>query len=371
MWKDRLLSALLAIAVTAVLTVAVVLFSPEKPTFTPAQLTQGITYEATGVAPDEIVARVEGNGATAELLTYEIGYSCSYLDYMLQMYNGEALDLDGSLPSGEIARDYIKEESLRMVKQQLVLENLAERYGVTISAEAEAEIAKTREDYVTELGEEGYLAELYKLGLSEEGYDRVMRANYLYNALYEAYNTPGSALYADDDVLHAYAAGAGYITADHILLMTVDQATREPLDEETVAQKRQLAEDILWQLRDSSDPIALFDQLADAYGEDPGRASNPQGYTFTEGTMVDAFDAAARALPENEYSDIVETEYGYHIILRRPLDVEAAADAVRDEYFDVLFLAELEKAEMELGPAVEKFDVDAIWEALKTAQGTE
>lgn len=371
LWKDRLISALLAVTVVSALSVVVLRVSPDKPALAPAQLEQGITYAATGVDPDTIILRVDGNGAEAELLTYEIGYSCAYLNSMLQSYTGESLDPNGTLPGGENAGDYIREESLRMVKQVLVAENLAQRYGVTLSETDEQELAQNRVSLVEQFGEDGYRAELYKLGVSEKGYDRSLRANYLYNALYNLYNTSGSALYADEDVLRAYAAGAGYITADHILLMTIDPETREPLPEATVAEKRQLAEDLLWQLRDSSDPVTLFAALADEYGEDPGREEYPTGYTFTEGRMVDAFDSAARALEENEYSDVVESEFGYHIILRRPLDAAAAADAVRDEYFDVMFLAELDKAEEEISPEVEKFDVKAIYEALQQAQSAE
>lgn len=369
LWRDRLFAALIAITVTAALSAAVIRLAPEKPRISPTQIENGVTYTATGVAHDAIVARVEENGAEAELLTYEIGYSCSYLDYMLQSYSGTELDLDGVLPGGETARDYIKEESLRMVKQQLVLENLAARCGVTLSAETETQLAAERADNVAQLGEEGYLEEIYKLGLSEAGYDRVTRANHLYQALYESYCTPGSALYADEDVLHAYAAGVGYITADHILIPTIDLATREALSEETVAANRALAEDLLAQLRASEDPIALFKELADRYSEDTGRATNPDGYTFTTGTMVEEFDSAARALGENEISDVVESAYGYHIILRKPLDVQTAIEAVREEYFDVLFLAEVDGAELERSPALDSFDVEAVYATLQAAQG--
>ena len=246
---------------------------------------------------------------------------------------------------------------------------MAEQYDVTLTEADEAQLAATREQYIEQLGEEGYLTEIYKLGLSEAGYDRVNRANLLYSALYDAYCTPGTGLYADEDVLHAYAAGVGYITADHILIPTIDLATREALSEETVAANRALAEDLLAQLRASEDPIALFRELADRYSEDTGRVTNPDGYTFTTGTMVEEFDSAARALGENEISDVVESAYGYHIILRKPLDVQTAIEAVREEYFDVLFLAEVDGAELERSPALDSFDVEAVYATLQAAQG--
>lgn len=367
LWKDRILSALLAVAVTAAATAAIWYFAPKKPLFTPGQIESGITYEATGVASDETIVSIDGNGAPAELYTFWLGSECTNL----QNYYGidVASNWDTEISDGKTLKEFVSEDTITAIRQQLVLENLCARYGIELTAEDEAELAERRASYVEQFGgEDGYRAELYKLGISEEGYERLSRTDYLYNRLYEAYTTPGTELYASDDVLRAYAVGAGYITADHILLMTVDPQTGGKLDDDAIEQKRQQAEDLLWQLRDSADPDTLFKELADRYSEDTGRVGYPDGYTFAQGTMVEEFDSAARALEEGEYSDIVETQYGYHIILRKPLDVEEAVEAVREEYFSVFFLGEIERAEAELSPAVEKLDAVALYEAIRAAQ---
>ncbi len=373
MKTNRILCLLLALALAA-LTVGCKAKTPEAPAEaeaeTPAQTeeAESITRAVTGIRDDEIVAFINDITAPAEMLTYQVGYCCSYLDYMMQSYGMGELDLAGTLPDGTSVADYVREESLTLLRQQLTLEQLAAENGVTLTAEDEAELAAQRDAQLTELGEETYLAQLHSMGVGQETYDRIQRSGMLYQALSDAASTPGSPLYASDEELSAAAVEAGYLTADHILLMTVDPTTREPLDEETVEAKRALAEELLWRLRDSSDPVALFAQLAAEYGEDPGREANPYGYTFTFGTMVDAFDTAARALGENEYSDVVESEYGYHIILRRPLDVAAAADAVRSGYFDDLFLARAEAADMTLAPVMDDYDFIAVAEALRAAQ---
>ncbi|MBQ9720688.1 MAG: hypothetical protein IJV64_08345, partial [Oscillospiraceae bacterium] len=216
--KNRILSALLSVALTAALTGAIMYAFPEKPGFSsqiieisPAQLEEGITHAVTGVPSDETILTVDGNDAPAELLTYQIGYSCAYLDYMLSSYTGAGLDLSKPLPSGEDPQDYIRTQSLDMVKQLLVLENLAAKYGVTLSSEDEAALEAQRKADIEEFGEAGYRAELYKMGLSETGYDRTVRSSALYQALYEAYNTPGSPLYAEEADLLSYAAAADYI----------------------------------------------------------------------------------------------------------------------------------------------------------------
>ena len=377
MKKKHILTLLLAaaIAVTAAGCAAKTpepASAPTEPTPAPADAApdaaDSITFEVTGIRGDEIVARLGGIEAPAELLTYEIGYVCSYLDYTLQSYGMGELDLSGTLPNGENAAEYVLNEALSLVKQQLVLEQLAAENGITIPEEDEAALAAQREADIAKLGEEAYNAQLRSMGLSPESYDRVLRAGYLYQALSDAASKSGTSFYISGDRLAARADGEGYITADHILLMTVDPDTHEPLDDETVAKKRALAEDLLRQLRESDDPLALFSELADAYSEDPGRQTNPEGYTFKYGAMVDAFDSAARALEENEYSELVESPYGFHIILRRPLDVDAATDAVRETYFDEVFLSRTEEAELTLTPVMDRYNPVAVYAALHAAQ---
>ena len=69
MLKKRILSFLGAAAVTAALTFAVVSVSPSNG-FTSGSLQEGMSYDTCGVSPDAVVASVDGNGATADLITY-------------------------------------------------------------------------------------------------------------------------------------------------------------------------------------------------------------------------------------------------------------------------------------------------------------
>ena len=55
----------------------------------------------------------------------------------------------------------------------------------------------------------------------------------------------------------------------------------------------------------------------------------------------------------------------------RPLLGPRRTDAVREKYFDVFFTAEVDKAEMVLSPAVNRFDVATVYEALKAVQNSE
>ena len=240
MIKKRLLSFLGAAAITAALTFTVVSLSPSNG-FTSGTMQEGLCYEATGVAPDAIVASLNGNGASADLVAYWIGYDVSYLDSYMQYYTGSSINWDDTLSDGMSVADYVKASVLSSVKQHLVLENLASKYGVTLTAEQEAAMAESDQSYIDQYGsEEAFEAEIAKLGMRRETYDRVARSNYLYQNLYELYNTEGSALYASDEDLAVYATEQNYITADHILLSTKDLTTGEALTDEQKAEKLSL-----------------------------------------------------------------------------------------------------------------------------------
>ena len=372
MIKKRLLSFLGAAAITAALTFAVVSLSPSNG-FTSGTMQEGLCYEATGVAPDAIVASLNGNGASADLVAYWIGYDVSYLDSYMQYYTGSSLDWDYTLSDGTNITDYIKSNVYSSVKQHLVLENLANKYGVTLTEGQESAMADSDQTYIDQYGsEEAFEEEIAKLGMRRETYDRVARSNYLYQNLYQLYNTEGSALYASDEDLAVYAADQNYITADHILLSTKDLTTGEALTDEQKAEKKALAEEIKQKLDacegDIDELTALFQELADQYSEDPGRETYPTGYTFTTGSMVQEFEDAAYALSEGEVSEVVESSFGYHILLRLPLDKSAAADEVREEYFTNFIAEQVDAATMVTSADYDKLDPQALYEAIVAAQ---
>lgn len=372
MIKKRLLSFLGAAAITAALTFAVVSLSPSNG-FTSGTMQEGLCYEATGVAPDAIVASLNGNGVSADLVAYWIGYDVSYLNSYMQYYTGSSINWDDTLSDGMSVADYVKASVLSSVKQHLVLENLANKYGVTLTEGQESAMADSDQTYIDQYGsEEAFEEEIAKLGMRRETYDRVARSNYLYQNLYELYNTEGSALYASDEDLAVYAADQNYITADHILLSTKDLTTGEALTDEQKAEKKALAEEIKQKLDacegDIDELTALFQELADQYSEDPGRETYPTGYTFTTGSMVQEFEDAAYALSEGEVSEVVESSLGYHILLRLPLDKAAAADEVREEYFTNFIAEQVDAAAMATSADYDKLDPQTIYEAILAAQ---
>jgi peptidyl-prolyl cis-trans isomerase D len=107
------------------------------------------------------------------------------------------------------------------------------------------------------------------------------------------------------------------VRASHILLKT------EGKDDAAV--KKQ-AEDLLAQIKKGAD----FAELATKYSEDDGSKTKGGDLDFfSKGTMVPEFDKAAFSMKVGEVSDLVRSQYGYHII--KVTDKKAATTKSLDE----------------------------------------
>jgi len=100
------------------------------------------------------------------------------------------------------------------------------------------------------------------------------------------------------------------VRASHILIGTKDQSTGSDLSEEQKKAKLKIAEDVRKRAVAGED----FAKLAKEYSDDPGSKDKGGEYTFPRGQMVPEFEAAAFSLGTNQISDIVTTQFGYHII---------------------------------------------------------
>lgn len=99
------------------------------------------------------------------------------------------------------------------------------------------------------------------------------------------------------------------VQASHILIST--KPTDPNADpNEVKAQAKAKADELLKQLKDGGD----FAALAKEHSSCPSNARGGDLGQFTRGRMVKPFEEAAFALKAGEISDVVETQFGYHII---------------------------------------------------------
>lgn len=126
----------------------------------------------------------------------------------------------------------------------------------------------------------------------------------------------------------AFARG-DLLAAEHILLMTQNQP------DSVVAAKLESIRAL--RARATS---ANFSQLAREFSEDRGSAERGGSLgVFPRGAMVPPFEQAVLRLSPGEISDIVQTQYGFHVVRRLTFP------EVRDEFLDGLRQVSAQQAE--------------------------
>jgi peptidyl-prolyl cis-trans isomerase C len=129
----------------------------------------------------------------------------------------------------------------------------------------------------------------------------------------------------DADIKKYYADNPTYFDLPeqahvrHILLAIVDltSPTRTPLPDTQVKAKRKQIDDILKRARAGEDFAKLAKEFSDDVGtKDDGGDLPPfaRASVDPQRAMVPEFEAAAFSLTNNQISDVITTQYGYHII---------------------------------------------------------
>ncbi|KPK24145.1 MAG: hypothetical protein AMJ61_14175 [Desulfobacterales bacterium SG8_35_2] len=113
-------------------------------------------------------------------------------------------------------------------------------------------------------------------------------------------------------------------SARHILIKTSEEDT-----EDILAEKRKMAEQVLELAKSGED----FAELAKQYSEGPTGPRGGDLGAFSRGRMVKPFEDAAFSLKEGEISDIVETQFGFHVIKLEKIEPASTRplEEVKDE----------------------------------------
>ncbi len=345
----------------------------------------GVTdpYLATaGISGDTVVALVDGAPVTAASLLYWLAYG---VDTTAQSYLLQGLEVpwDMEMSSGKTVEEGMMEAALETAALYALLPVQPQAEGLSPSAETQQQLAELLSSMEEKAGGPQLLDHaLWSSALTRELYTELFEITDLNNQLQEKLFGQGTAGYPTDEQVLSYAQeDLGYYRAKHILLKTVNTDSPvtdengsptgeyEPLDEATVTEKRALAEELLTQLQSAADKEALFDQLMEEYSEDTdpnGAVNGLEGYTAMRGQMVAPFEEAALALADGEISGIVESPYGYHIILRLPLDPEQFRSSYVSQQMNDLRQGWLDSKELETTEELEKIDPSAFYDQLQS-----
>lgn len=247
--------------------------------------------------------------SSANILLYQIK------NYYESIYGPTVWDMEAE--PGVLVNDYIKDDIRDVSVRTEILYEKAQELGLT---QDEATITSLK-DQAKQIFESYSQDIIDKYGFTLQGIeDLIVKQSYtelVYNEVMKDYVADDAAVQEQLDANTSYvslmANGVDHqydqVRARHILIKTVDDAGAA-LDADAIAAAKAKIEDLLARARAGED----FATLATENTEDPGSVETGGEYTFSRGQMVAEFEDTAFGLEVGQISDVVETQYGYHII---------------------------------------------------------
>lgn len=288
-----------------------------------APMLSGITaclvmlFAACGSEPDKPAEPNEPPETTAE----DIAVTVNGIDINESQVEAELKPqlekLSAQLPPSLIEqyKTQLRQQVLeRIVIEQLLDEQVKAAKMVITDEEAIEQIKKIAAQQQPPLSMENFKAMIEAYGQSFEEVKNRIRRGLAYQKLMEA-QWAGKVNINEEDIEKYYSENKSnfetpeQVRASHILITpdTKDPNT-DPNQAKAIAKAK--TEDILKQIKDGAD----FAELARANSACPSsRRGGDLGF-FGKGQMVPAFEKTAFSLETGEVSDIVETQFGYHII---------------------------------------------------------
>lgn len=271
-----------------------------------------------------VVMTVNGREVNAGYYQKMLGL---YKQSIEQMYGSDVWEQE--VEEGVKYKDKFKEIILQQIIDTEAVYAKAEELKILPSEE---EVEKSYKELMDTLkADEEYMKNLEKVGIDEAFLKEQSKKDLTWQN-YKA-NFDKTASVSDEEIQKYYDENKESFYRDeakasHILISTLDENDKE-LSKEKKEEAKKKAEDILKRAKSGEE----FATLAKEYSEDPGSASKggDLGY-FPKGQMVKEFEDAVFALKVGEISDIVESEYGYHIIkLTDRIDEQTTVEDNKDD----------------------------------------
>ena len=287
------------------------------------------------ILTNKTVLTIDGVKIPADEFSYYVGYvvdsNASYYGY--DYYNNET--------NFSSVLNYVTQ----VLKEHYVVYNWALEEGYELTEEEKQEVQQQIDDLkATYESEEAFQDALKARHLTEDLYKKMLLTDAVINKFSDAIYDSETSKYAPDKAdVDRLREENGIIAAKHILLLSGET-------EEENGQILEKMNEILDRIRDGED----FDELMNEYSEDTGLATNPNGYTFMPGEMIDEFYDATAALEVGEVSGIVPSSYGFHIIKRIEPDYEETLNRLISIVVNDELQARLEKTNVKLGSGFDK-----------------
>lgn len=234
----------------------------------------------------------------------------SYCKSIYESYYGPSIWADPQAVSM-----LISDSDTQTTYARVVVEKFHE-LGLKLDRSAGQEFKKAQAQLIADLEAQGMSFDFYlsMMGMDEAMFRNVYALIYYTDAINDYYFGPDGQMAPTEDEIRAELEEQ-YIRARHILIKDTDSNGDKLTGDALAAQQAKLKE-----VQDALAAGEDFGAVMNKYSEDPGLATNPDGYVFTEGEMIDEFYESAKALEAGQTTaEPVQSDFGWHIIRRDPL----------------------------------------------------
>lgn len=287
-----------------------------------------------GSKKGDTVMSVDGTDVSFDEFMYYLKTAASTLTNYYQSSTGGGVDWDGVCiyDKTKTNAEWCVNEAMYNAAQACVIMSK----GKSMNCLPTDEQLKTLEDNISTIRKNyedqddpdaAFTSALNGQGFTLDTFKQINKVNFtLANIFASLYGENGEKV--SDETLKGYIDENGFMTSAHILFKTTEEVkgedgktTEKEISDDAKAEKKAKAEKLAKELKaikDDEKRKEKFFEYMKNDSEDPGKESYPNGYCFTDGTMVQEYTDATKALKDYEVSDVVESKFGYHVIMRLP-----------------------------------------------------
>lgn len=267
------------------------------------ELAEGAVTSLSDEETQKVALKVNDTEISAGELQYYIYNAAMMTIYNIDKnFNGDLTNFDWDQKvDGKPIEEAILNTAIDNAAADCVTIEKGKENGIGLSDDEMSQVETSISSYISQNGEEMFNLSMNSMAINgaddyKKLYSQIVGAQKADEDIQNNFDK-----YAPDkDKLKKYKSDKK-VTVQHILIQNNSEKQENP--EEAI-------NSVLERAKAGEDFVALMNE----FNEDPGETE--AGYTFGPGEMVKEFEDAAFALDYDQISDVVKSDYGYHIIKR-------------------------------------------------------
>ena len=257
-------------------------------------------------------------------------YNLKYSYFGKESYEIPDATLDEQITSLNMTvGEYLKQQAVEELKILTALERIAEDNNISLSDEDHEELEENKEEVISNVGGKSEFKKLLrKNNITEAAYDKFYYINKLYDKVFEELYSSGKKndLTTEEKESAKEEYFEKYLKIQQIVLSKIDVSTGSDLSDTIINQKETLANSILTETINGAD----FEELIIKYSEEAQEKGN-NTYYYAKGDLLENIESVVVGLGTGSISDVIETDYAFHIVKRLELD-----DSKLENYYDIV-----------------------------------